>query len=148
MVSFPAAREVRGELAEKTCQPSDAYSSVGKVAPTLEHFNSCQKIVQNNSNVNSLQYLFAWISWRCGWWNTKWAHKQLPEKTEMLFSASPGNTTLFEWLDLLLRKDTIRDHTIYVPLPGNYAKYGVHGGRGWTWGMWTWGWERMGWVSL
>ena len=45
----------------------------------------------------------------------------------MPFSASPGNTTLLEMLNLLVRKDFI-DHTIYVPLPENDAKWGVHGG--------------------
>ena len=51
----------------------------------------------------------------------------------MPFSASPGNTTLLEMLNLLVRKD-FRDHTIYVPLPENDAKWGVHGGPD-IWGI-------------
>ena len=124
---YPAAGEVRGELAERLFSQGMPTLLVWERDPNLEHFNSCQKIVQDNSNVNVLQYLFAWVIWGRDWLNTKWTRKQLPETTVMLFSASPGNTTLLEMLNLLVRKDC-RDHTIYVPLPGNDAKWRVHGG--------------------
>ena len=123
IVPYPAAREVGGELAERLVSQGMPTLLVWEIEPNLEHFNSCQKIVQDNSNVNALQYLSAWVIWGRDWLNTKWTRKQLPEKTVTLFSASPGNTALLEMLNLLVRKD-FRDHTIYASPARKWCQVG------------------------
>lgn len=96
----------------KTCQPSDAYASYVRNSPKLGtlHFLPEKFPKQFMCELFIVPLCLSYF-WGCGWLSTKWT--QLPEKTVGLFSVSPGNTTLFVRLDLLLGKN-FSNHTICI----------------------------------
>lgn len=81
-----------------------------EIIPNLEHFLPEKFPKQFMCELFIVPLCLSYF-WGCGWLSTKWT--QLPEKTVGLFRVSPGNTTLFVRLDLLLGKN-FNDHTICI----------------------------------
>lgn len=93
MATIPfTVTNVRAQFTERLVSQVVPTLLIWEIALNLEHFNSCQKIVQNNSNVTLYGISLLELYMGCGWASIEWTHKQLPEKKQWGYSEHSQET--------------------------------------------------------